>query len=107
MDVSPGTSTATRMLETALNRETSTSATPSTRGPEGVGVAGEAVRLICEYIREHRIGTRAAIRVDPENHASVRVSEKSGFSYVHDFTSGSHEQADGTPVTMRLYVHHV
>jgi RimJ/RimL family protein N-acetyltransferase len=71
----------------------------------GRGVAGEAVRLMCEYMRKHRIGTRAAIRVDPDNHASVRVAEKSGFIYVHDFTSGTDEQPDGTPVTMRLYVH--
>jgi RimJ/RimL family protein N-acetyltransferase len=58
----------------------------------GRGVAGEAVRLICEYIRKHQIGTRAAIRVDPDNHASVRVAEKSGFTYVHDFTSGTDTQ---------------
>jgi RimJ/RimL family protein N-acetyltransferase len=70
----------------------------------GRGVASEAVRLMCEYMREHRIGTRAAIRVDPDNHASVRVAEKNGFIYVHDFTSGTDKQPDGTPVTMRLYV---
>lgn len=77
---------------------------PSARGR---GVAEEAVRLMCEYIRKHQIGTRAAIRVDPDNHASVRVAEKSGFSYVHDFTSGTDKQPDGTPVRMRLYVHNV
>ena len=68
------------------------------------GVAGEAVRLMCEYMRTHLIGTRAAIRVDPDNYASVRVAEKNGFIYVHDFTSGTDKQPDGTPVTMRLYV---
>ncbi|MGX6606558.1 GNAT family N-acetyltransferase [Micromonosporaceae bacterium Da 78-11] len=73
----------------------------------GRGVAGEAVRLILEYLREHRIGTRAAIRVDPDNVASVRVAEKSGFIYVHDFTSGTDRQPDGTPATLRLYVHDV
>jgi RimJ/RimL family protein N-acetyltransferase len=73
----------------------------------GRGVAAEAVRLICEYVHEHRIGTRAAIRVDPDNHASVRVAEKSGFIYVHDVTSDPDQQRDGTPVTMRLYVHDV
>ena len=62
---------------------------------------------MCEYIREHQIGTRVAIRVDPDNHASVRVAEKSGFIYVHDFTSGTDKQPDGTPVTMRLYVRDV
>lgn len=71
----------------------------------GRGVAAEAVRLICEYLREHRIGTRAAIRVDPDNHASVRVAEKCGFTYVHDYVSGADDQPDNTPVTLRLYVH--
>jgi RimJ/RimL family protein N-acetyltransferase len=71
----------------------------------GRGIAVEAVRLICEYIREHEIGTRAAIRVEPENHASVRVAEKSGFVYVHDFVSGTDKHPDGTPATMRRYVH--
>jgi hypothetical protein len=37
-------------------------------------------------------------RVDPDNHASVRVAEKSGFIHVHDFTSGADEQPDGIPV---------
>jgi RimJ/RimL family protein N-acetyltransferase len=36
---------------------------------------------MCEYLREHRVGTRAAIRVDPDNHGSVRVAEKSGFMW--------------------------
>jgi RimJ/RimL family protein N-acetyltransferase len=73
----------------------------------GRGVAGESVRLILEYMRENRIGTRAAIRVDPENIASVRVAEKSGFFYVRAFTSGTERQADGSPATMRLYVRDV
>jgi RimJ/RimL family protein N-acetyltransferase len=71
------------------------------------GVASEAVRLMCEYVRRQRIGRRAAIRVDPDNHASVRVAEKSGFIYVHNFISGTDKHPDGTPVTMRLYVHEV
>ena len=73
----------------------------------GRGVAGEAVRLILEYMRANRIGTRAAIRVGPGNIASVRVAEKCGFVYVRDFTSGTDEQADGTPAQMRLYTHDV
>ncbi|WP_250030347.1 GNAT family N-acetyltransferase [Paractinoplanes maris] len=73
----------------------------------GRGVAVEAVRLTLEHMRENRIGTRAAIRVDPDNLASVRVAEKSGFIYVHDFTSGTDKQPDGTPATLRLYVHDV
>ena len=70
----------------------------------GRGVAVEAVRLICEYLREHGTGRRAAIRVYPDNHASVRVAEKSGFTYVSDITSDTDEHPDGTPITMRLYV---
>ncbi|MEU4219687.1 GNAT family N-acetyltransferase [Actinoplanes sp. NPDC026623] len=62
----------------------------------GHGVAGEAVRLILEYMRENRIGTRAVVRVDPDNVASVCVAEKSGFIYVHDFTSGTDRHPDGT-----------
>ena len=73
----------------------------------GRGVAGQAVRLMCEYLRNHRIGTRAAIRVDPDNHASIRVAEKCGFVYVHDFTSSTDQRPDGSPVTMRLYVRNV
>ena len=57
----------------------------------GRGVAGEAVRLIGEYIREHRIGTRAAIRVEPGNIASVRVAEKSGFVEVEQFPAADAE----------------
>src|SRR3954453_13545337 len=68
----------------------------------GRGVAGESVRLMCEYIRKQRIGTRSAIRVDPGNHWSVRVAEKSGFVHVRNFTSGVDKQPDGSPVTMRL-----
>jgi RimJ/RimL family protein N-acetyltransferase len=73
----------------------------------GRGVAGEAVRLILEYMRANRIGTRAAIRVDPRNIASVRVAEKSGFVHVHDFTPEDGEQVEGVPATMRLYVRDV
>jgi RimJ/RimL family protein N-acetyltransferase len=69
----------------------------------GAGVAVEAVRLICEYIRDHRIGTHAVIRADAGNHASVRVAEKSGFAYVRDFPSTTDKNPDGTPVVFRLY----
>jgi RimJ/RimL family protein N-acetyltransferase len=73
----------------------------------GRGVACEAVRLIGDYIREHRIGTRAVIRVEPGNEASVRVAEKSGFRYVRDYLSSTDRHPDGTPVTLRLYVHDI
>jgi RimJ/RimL family protein N-acetyltransferase len=70
----------------------------------GRGVAVEAVRLICEFVRANHIGTRAAIRVDPENNASVRVAHKSGFTYVRDFVSSTDTHDDGTPVTLSLYL---
>jgi RimJ/RimL family protein N-acetyltransferase len=70
----------------------------------GHGVAVEAVRLICDVIRKKGIGTRVAIRVEPANKASVRVAEKSGFRYVRDFTSNTDTHADGTPLTMSLYL---
>jgi len=68
------------------------------------GVAVEAVRLICDVIRTNQIGTRAAIRVEPENSASVRVAEKSGFRYVRDFPSTTDTHADGTSTTLSLYL---
>jgi len=70
----------------------------------GHGVAGEAVRLILEYVREHHIGNRAVIRVEPDNIASVRVAEKSGFVHAHDVTSTTDKRPDGTPATLRLYL---
>jgi RimJ/RimL family protein N-acetyltransferase len=70
----------------------------------GQGVAVETVRLVCDVIRTKQIGTRVAIRVEPANKASVRVAEKSGFRYVRDFTSATDTHADGTPMTMSLYV---
>ena len=70
----------------------------------GRGVAVEAVRLICAFVRANHIGTRAAIRVDPDNQASVRVARKSGFSYVRDFDSSTDTHGDGTPVTLSLYL---
>lgn len=70
----------------------------------GRGVAVEAVNLICEHIRQAGVGHRAAIRVEPENTASVRVAEKSGFRFVHSFTSTTDTHTDGAPVTFSLYV---
>lgn len=70
----------------------------------GQGVAVEAVRLICDIIRTEQIGTRAAIRVEPGNTASVRVAQKSGFRYLTDFRSTTDTHADGTPTTLSLYV---
>nr|BFE72362.1 hypothetical protein GCM10020092_056630 [Actinoplanes digitatis] len=71
----------------------------------GRGVAVEAVGLMRAFLRDQRIGTRAAIRVEPENVASVRVAVKSGFRHVRDFVSRTDTHPDGSPAGMRLYVH--
>jgi len=68
------------------------------------GVACAAVRLLCEHLRAHQIGTRAAIRVAPDNAASVGVAVRSGFHHVQDFRSATDRLADGTPATLSLYL---
>ena len=70
----------------------------------GRGVAGEAVELACDVLRREDIGTRAAIRADPDNAASIRVAEKAGFRFVEQFVSATDTHADGTPATLSLYV---
>lgn len=70
----------------------------------GSGVAPEAVLAVCELLRQEGIGRRAAIRVDPENSASVRVAEKCGFRYVRQFASSTDTRDDGSPVLLRLYL---
>ena len=70
----------------------------------GQGVAVDAVRLICDVLRERQIGRRAAIRVEPENARSVRVAEKSGLTHVRAFASSTDKHADGSPVTLSLYL---
>ncbi|WP_353649320.1 GNAT family N-acetyltransferase [Nakamurella sp. A5-74] len=70
----------------------------------GSGVAVEAVALICGFIRDHALGSRAAIRVEPENEASIRVAEKAGFSRLDDFVSATDTNRDGSAVVLRLYV---
>ena len=70
----------------------------------GKGVAMEAIRLICDLLRERGIGRRAAIRVEPENHRSVRVAEKAGFTYARDFASSTDKHPDGSPATLSLYL---
>jgi len=70
----------------------------------GRGVASEAVRLMCDFVRERQMGSRVAIRVERENAPSVRVAEKCGFAYVRDYASGTDTHGDGSPVTFSLYV---
>jgi RimJ/RimL family protein N-acetyltransferase len=70
----------------------------------GRGVATSAVRLMCDFVRSNAIGTRAAIRVEPANQASIRVAEKCAFRYVRDFVSATDTHHDGTPARLRLYL---
>ena len=70
----------------------------------GQGVAVQTVGLVCDILRERGIGRRAAIRVEPENHRSVRVAEKAGFTYVRDFASSTDKHPDGSPVVLSLYL---
>lgn len=70
----------------------------------GRGVAGEAVELICALIHDQRVGSRAAIRADSDNRASIRVAEKCGFRFVREFTSTTDTNPDGTPATLSLYL---
>jgi RimJ/RimL family protein N-acetyltransferase len=69
----------------------------------GRGVASAAVAMLCDYVRGNQIGSRAAIRVQAENAASVRVAEKCGFTFVREFVSGT-DTHDDSPVTFRLYL---
>lgn len=66
-------------------------------------MAGEAARLMCDFIRDQRLGARAALRIEAENAASVRVAEKSGFVFIRRFVSATDTHPDGTPAAMLLY----
>ncbi|RNI19513.1 GNAT family N-acetyltransferase [Flexivirga caeni] len=68
------------------------------------GVATRAVTLMCDYLRAEGIGTRAALRIEPENVASLGVADRTGFRFVREFTSATDTHPDGTPVTFRLYL---
>lgn len=70
----------------------------------GQGVARRAVELICAFIRDHHIGTKAAIRVDPANEASIRLAERCGFRLEREFTSATDTHPDGAPAVLRLYL---
>lgn len=69
----------------------------------GRGLAARAVDLLCKRLQQERLGTAAALRIEPENTASIRVAEKSGFVFVREFESATDVHADGRPVTMGLF----
>lgn len=69
----------------------------------GRGVAARSVELMCALLVDMGIGQRAALRIEPENTASVRVAEKARFAFVREFVSGTDTHPVGTPATMRLY----
>lgn len=73
----------------------------------GRGVAVAAVTAISTFIRDQGIGTRAAIRVDPGNLASIRVAEKCGFRFAREFISTTDTLADGSRAVLRLYLRDV
>jgi hypothetical protein len=80
------------------------------RGKRGFGVCpqarggGRGSPADLPFVGANQSGTRAAIRVEPENEASVRVARKCGFSYVRDFVSTTDTHYDLTPVTLSLYL---
>ncbi|GAB2604319.1 GNAT family N-acetyltransferase [Pseudactinotalea suaedae] len=70
----------------------------------GRGVAVAAVQLLCDRMAEHAEGSHAAIRVDPENHASVRVAEKAGFTLAREVESTTDVRPDGTLATLLVWL---
>lgn len=69
----------------------------------GRGIAAQAVHLVCQILRNDQVGTRAVIRVEPENLRSVRVAEKAGFVHIRELTSDRDTRPDGTPTRFSLY----
>ncbi|MBI4939698.1 MAG: GNAT family N-acetyltransferase [Actinobacteria bacterium] len=69
----------------------------------GRGVAVEAVRLVCEVLRTTAVGTRAALRIEPGNAASLRVADRAGFVLLREVVSATDTHPDGTPVTFRVF----
>lgn len=69
----------------------------------GRGIAVRAVELICGMLREREVGTRAVIRTDERNLASVRVAEKAGFEHLRDLRVPA-EPTDGrATVVMHVF----
>lgn len=69
----------------------------------GRGVAMRAVDLVCDQILERGVGRRAVIRADARNHASTRVAEKAGFTYLRDIRIAPMPGAGGEPEVLRVY----
>lgn len=67
------------------------------------GVAVEAVNLLCQWMASWDIDTQAAIRVEPENVASVKVAGRVGFKAVGELISSTDVQADGAPAHLLLF----
>lgn len=66
-------------------------------------VATSAVRLVCDYLANADVGTRAIIRADALNTASVAVAERSGFRFIAEITSTTDHRPDGSAVVYVLY----
>ncbi|GAB4097507.1 hypothetical protein GCM10028787_29820 [Brachybacterium horti] len=69
----------------------------------GRGVAVRAVDLVCDQILERGVGRRAVIRADAQNHASTRVAEKAGFTFLRDIRIASVAGEGGEPEILRVY----
>lgn len=54
------------------------------------GVARTAVGLLCQWLADQRLAATAVIRVDPDNHASIRTALACGF-----VAAGQAEEPDG------------
>lgn len=70
----------------------------------GRGVATAAIAGLCAMIRDRGLGARAAIRVEPDNIASVRVARACGFRFDGEFISATDTHPDGTPARMHRYL---
>lgn len=67
----------------------------------GRGVARDAVRATAARVTAD--GGRAALRIDTENEASLRVAAAAGFTAVGEIVSATDRRPDGSPALLRIY----
>lgn len=66
-------------------------------------LATAAVLLLCDRLSADGVGTRAVIRTEPGNVASVGVAERCGFRLHGEVLSATDRHSDGTPVRYAVY----